>query len=250
MSANPSEKRILVAGASKGIGLATAKLLLKRGYKVIAAARSAEAMAQEFADAANVIIRACDFSDVDAIAAFAEDVAREAGPIAGMVYTAGAQRTLPMSLNKPDKVRELFALNTFAAMELVRCLSKKKMIDEAGASFVLISSLSAHEGALGKSLYAATKGAIEGFLPAAALELVQKKIRLNSIVPGIIETDMSKEFLDKMTEEQRAATEASYPLGLGHPEDAAAIIAWLLSDESRWVTGQSFVIDGGHMVRG
>ena len=61
---------------------------------------------------------------------------------------------------------------------------------------------------------------------------------------------MSKEFLDRMTEEQRASIDKSYPLGLGKPENAASLIVWLLSDESRWATGQSYVIDGGHMIRG
>ena len=61
---------------------------------------------------------------------------------------------------------------------------------------------------------------------------------------------MSKEFLDRMTKEQRASVDKSYPLGLGKPEDAASLIVWLLSDDSRWATGQSYVIDGGHMIRG
>ena len=157
---------------------------------------------------------------------------------------------MPISMHKPDSVKKIFALNTFAPIELIRCFSKKKMIAEQGASFVLISSLAAHEGAQGKSLYAATKGALEGFLPSAALELAQRKIRLNAIVPGIIETAMSKEFLDKMTEEQRSVINDSYPLGLGAPEDAASLIFWLLSPESKWATGQAYMIDGGHMVRG
>lgn len=244
------EKKILIAGASKGIGFATAKMLLDKGYKVIAVARNAEVMKEKFKGCDGVDIYACDFSDIDAIQAFAEKVNQESGPISGLAYTAGAQLTMPISMNKPDKVRELFTLNTFAPIELIRCFSKKKMISEDGASFVLISSLSAHEGATGKSLYAATKGALEGFLHTAALELAQRKIRLNAIVPGIIETDMSKEFLDRMTEEQRASVDKSYPLGLGKPEDAASLIVWLLSGESRWATGQSYVIDGGHMIRG
>lgn len=251
MNAETNGKKILIAGASKGIGLAAAKALLAKGYKVIAAARNVDAMTERYKSYGDdVEIYGCDFADTEAIQAFADRVNRESGPVSGLVYMAGAQLTMPISMNKPDKVKELFTLNTFAAIELVRCFSKKKMISEEGASFVLISSLSAHEGAAGKSLYGATKGALEGFLHAAALELVQRNIRLNVIVPGIIETDMSKEFLDKMAEEQRTAVNKSYPLGLGRPEDAASLITWLISDESRWATGQTYVIDGGHMIRG
>ncbi len=245
-----ADRKILIAGASRGIGFAAAKMLLEKGCKVIAASRDTEAMREKFAKYDGVEIYACDFSEIDSIQAFADKVCQESGPISGLVYTAGAQLTMPIAMNKPDKVKELFAINTFAAIELVRCFSKKKMIAEGGASFVLISSLAAHEGASGKSLYAATKGALEGFIPSAASELVPRKIRLNAIIPGIIETDMSKEFLNKMGEEQRASVDKAYPLGIGRPEDAASLITWLLSEESSWVTGQSYIIDGGHMIRG
>ena len=249
MSAD-KEKKILIAGASKGIGFATAKILLNKGYEVIAAARNADVMKEKFKGCDGVDIYACDFSDIEAIQAFAEKVNQESGPISGLVYTAGVQLTMPISMNKPDKVKELFTLNTFAPIELIRCFSKKKMISENGASFVLISSLSAHEGSVGQSLYGATKGALEGFLAPASAELVSRGIRLNIVVPGMIATDMSENFLKNLSLDRREQFESTYPLGLGKPEDAASLIVWLLSDESRWATGQSYVIDGGHMIRG
>ena len=86
--------------------------------------------------------------------------------------------------------------------------------------------------------------------PAGAAELAPRGIRLNIVVPGVIQTDMSMEFINKMTAEQRANLEQGYPLGLGSPEDAAHLIAFLLSEESRWITGQTFVLDGGHSIKG
>ena len=245
-----ADKKILIAGASKGIGLATAKMLLGNGYKIIAAARNEEAMKEKFNGYGGVDIYACDFSDIDTLQAFAEKVNHESGPISGLVYTAGAQLTMPISMNKSDKVKELFTLNTFAPIELIRCFSKKKMISEDGASFVLISSLSAHEGSVGQSLYGATKGALEGFLAPASAELVSRGIRLNIVVPGMIKTNMAENFLKNLSSDRREQFESTYPLGLGKPEDAASLIIWLLSDESRWATGQSYVIDGGRMIRG
>lgn len=245
-----ADKKILIAGASKGIGFATAKMLLNRGYKVIAVARNSDTMKEKFNSYNGVHIYVCDFSDIEAIPEFAEKVNQESGPISGLVYTAGSQLTMPISMNKSDKVKELFTLNTFAPIELIRCFSKKKMISEDGASFVLISSLSAHEGSIGQSLYGATKGALEGFLAPASAELVSRGIRLNIVVPGMIKTDMSENFLKNLSSDRREQFKTTYPLGLGQPEDAASLIAWLLSDESRWATGQSYVLDGGHMIRG
>ena len=245
-----ADGKILVAGASRGIGLAVAKMLLERGRGVIAAARNVDALKEAFAPYDNVEIYACDFSDVDTIASFADRVNNESGPISGLVYTAGMQLTMPFSMNKPDSVKKIFALNTFAPIELIRCFSKKKMIAEQGASFVLISSLSAHEGSIGQSLYGATKGALEGFLAPASAELAARNIRLNAVIPGMVLTDMSSEFMKNLSAEKREKIESSYPLGLGAPEDAASLIFWLLSQDSKWATGQAYIIDGGHMVRG
>jgi len=246
-------KWVLVAGASRGIGLATAKMLLDKGYSVVAAARNLEVLRSMFSpneyDTNKVKLISWDFSAPEMVKDFADKIYNEVGAINGLVYCAGMQLTLPLSMSQPQYAREIFDVNTFSAIEVVRCFSRKKMILSEGASFVLISSLAAKEGALGKSLYGASKAALEGFIPSAAAELAQKNIRLNAIVPGIVKTDMSDAFLSKMTPVQIVKLEESYPLGLGKPDDVASIILWLLSLGSRWVTGQTYIIDGGHMVR-
>ena len=246
MSAN---KTILVAGASRGIGFATTKMLLEKGYSVIAVSRNTETLKDAFQTDINVNFFAFDFSHIDSIQGLAEYVNNEFGPINGIVYSAGEQLTMPMSMNKPDTVNKIFSLNTFAPIEVIRCFSKKKMISENGASFVLISSLSAHEGSVGQSLYGASKGAIEGFLAPASAELIGRKIRLNIVIPGMVLTDMSLKFLNNLPPDGREKLESTYPLGFGEPNDVASLITWLISDESKWVTGQSYVIDGGHMIR-
>lgn len=242
---------IVVAGASKGIGLSTAELLLQKGLSVVVSARSANVLEEKFAKygVEKVRIIPNDFADLPSIADFSSRVNAEVGPVAGLVYSAGLQYTVPLSMASPERALEIFKVNTFAAIECVRCFSKKKLAAE-GASFVLISSLAAHEGAVGKTLYGASKGALEGFLPPAAAELAQRQMRLNAVSLGVINTEMSAGFINKMTEEQKIALEKSYPLGIGRPQDAANAIAWLLSKESSWVTGQVFTIDGGHMARG
>ena len=243
---------ILVAGASRGIGKETARLLLQEGYSVIASARDVALIEKNFSDVREDRLRIVpfDFSRVDNLEEFASEVTNLTGGISGMLYSAGMQKTLPLAQSKYSVAEEIFCVNTFAAFELVRLFAKKNAVNADGASFVLLSSLAAREGALGKALYGASKGALEGFIPAAAAELAARKIRLNAVALGVVNTDMSMEVMGKMGEEQIKTLKRSYPLGLGEPEDAACFIAYLLSKKARWITGQTFVLDGGHSVRG
>ena len=242
---------IVIAGASRGIGRAVADRLSSDDVRVVLSARDERALEEVAALYSPERRRMIpwDFSVPESLEEYAKLVAEKAGPVSGMVYCAGKQKTLPITLSKPAVARDIFDLNTFSAIELVRVLSKKERLHTDGASFVFLSSLSAHEGQIGNSVYAASKAALEGFLPAAAAELVQKRVRLNALVLGMVQTDMSQDFLKRLTIDQKSNLESGYPLGLGNPEDVASFIRYLFSDESRWITGQSFVIDGGHCIR-
>jgi NAD(P)-dependent dehydrogenase (short-subunit alcohol dehydrogenase family) len=242
---------MLVAGASRGIGLATARLLLEEGYSVVVSARNTESLKESFGawSESRFKILPFDFTQIEKLHEYVSDVTQLTGGISGMLYAAGIQKTLPLTQSKFPLAEEIFRVNTFAAFELIRLFAKKGAYSADGASFVLLSSLAAHEGAMGKTLYGASKGALEGFIPAAAAELAPRKIRLNALTLGVVRTDMSREFLDKMNAEQQKSLEEGYPLGLGEPEDAAHFIAYLFSERTRWITGQTFVLDGGHSVR-
>ncbi|MDR3231942.1 MAG: SDR family oxidoreductase [Synergistaceae bacterium] len=242
---------ILAAGASRGIGLATTRLLLREGWSVVASARNTRAIEEEFPDVGEdrLKIVPLDFAQTGELQDCASKIVDLTGGVSGMFYAAGMQKTMPLTQSKTQLAEEIFRVNTFAAFELIRLFSKKGAYDANGASFVLLSSMAAHEGALGKALYGASKGALEGFIPAAAAELAGRKIRLNALALGVVRTDMSMEFIDKMDEGQRRTLEEGYPLGLGDPDDVALFIVYLLSERARWITGQTFVLDGGHSVR-
>lgn len=241
---------IVVTGATSGIGLKTSELFISEGYPVIATARSKEKLDALFRHAGNqVFCLPWDLSKMDKIKEYADIIHREAGQIAGLVHCAGIQKTMPIHLNKYKDMLEIFQINTFAAMQLVSTFSRKEFYLKNSASFVLISSLAAHEGAFGKSIYGASKGALEGFIKPAAAELTEKGIRINAIAPGVIKTEMVEDYFRQLTEDQIEKTEKDYPLGFGESLDAAGLIEFLLSEKSKWITGQVFMLDGGHLSR-
>ena len=241
---------IVVTGASSGIGRCTARTIIERGSKVVLTSRTDSKLKEavkEYSEEKYVIIP-WDLSELDSLSDYAKKVKETVGPISGFVHCAGIQKTMPLSLMKKQTIFDLFNLNAFSAMLLVSLFSKNGYFAES-ASFDLISSLAAREGALGKSIYAASKGAIEGFIPATASELALKGIRLNAVIPGIVKTEMVDDFFKNLSEEQKKAFEDSYPLGLGDPLDVANLIEYLLSDKAKWITGECYKIDGGHMIR-
>lgn len=242
-------KYILVTGACGGIGSAAVKSLLDNGYGVWAVDNNEEHLMQMYKDIENCRTYICDLFLEASIDEMIKYIVCETGPINGLIHCAGFDKMAPLYLNKQKDIEALFSIHVFAAMQMCKLISKKGNSSEDGCSIILISSLSAHEGATGHTAYAAAKGAIEGFLPTAACELSGKGIRINVLVLGVVETQMSFGFISKMDENQRKNLMESYPLGLGKPEDISEMISFLIGNKSRWITGQKIFMDGGHMCR-
>ena len=243
-------RNILITGISGGIGKATAERLLESGAGVIGVDREIGDGIRKTAEEAGgrLTLREADLTDIDALPEMIREIAAEHGPIGGFVHCAGYDRMAPIHLTKREDIEGLWRIHALAPMTMIAAISKKKH-HEAGAAIVLISSQSAHEGAMGHTAYAAAKGAIEGYLAPAAAELMEKGIRINEVCLAPVKTPMAAGWMDRMTEESRKKLEESYPLGLGEAEDAAGLICFLLSDEARWINGQIITADGGHAVR-
>ena len=186
--------------------------------------------------------------DVENLGGLIKGLVAEHGPIGGFVHCAGFDKMAPLHLTKIEDMENLWRLHALVPMVMIAAISKKKNHDDS-ASIVLITSQSAHEGAMGHTAYAAAKGAVEGFLAPAAAELMEKGIRINEVCFAPVRTPMAAGWMDKLTDEGMQRLMESYPLGLGEVEDASNLICFLLSPESRWINGQIFTADGGHSVR-
>lgn len=240
----------VVTGASRGIGAAVVRVLAQRGCEVVAVARHAEALEKAYAGQPNVHCTVADCADDSAVATIAAAVCATGLPVRGFVHAAGFTTLAPLGMIDSAEARRLYDTHALFPLQFLGWFAKKPN-HTPDAAAVLISSLAAHEGDRANAAYAAAKGAVEGFLRSAASELVQRGLRLNALVLGVVDTDMTHEtWMDSVPQARVDALRRSYPLGFGSPENVAEIVDFLLSPSARWITGQCLVADGGHLVRG
>lgn len=190
---------------------------------------------------------AIDLLASDAVANLGAAIKAKYDGVKGFVHCAGFDIVAPLGMIPAETQARLVAIHAGFPVQFFGWLMKKAN-HALETACVLISSLSAHEGAKGHTAYAAAKGAVEGLLKPAAAELVAKGIRLNAVVLGIVETEMARGWMSKLSPEQLNAMRFGYPLGFGKPSDVAKTICHLLSPESRWITGQTLICDGGHSI--
>ena len=237
----------VVTGAAGGIGRVVVSSLLAEGKRVVAVDAAADRLEELFGGNPDAVCVGCDLSLETAVDAVAAAVASCSEGVEGFVHAAGGDSMAPLGMVESETMHGLFAVHAVFPALFLGWLAKKRN-HAPGASAVLVSSVSAHEGAKGRVAYAAAKGAVEGMLKPAAAELAAKGMRLNAVVLGIVETDMSRQWMAKLPEERIAALRMEYPLGFGSPENAAGAICFLLSRQAAWIAGQTIVCDGGHSL--
>lgn len=250
MSYNPFSlegKTILITGASSGIGRTTAVECSKLGAKVVITGRNEQRLQETFEqlEGEGHVQIVADLATSEGIASLVDMM-----PIVnGCVNNAGYNVMQPIPFIKENDAETIFKVNALAPIMLTNLMVKKKKIYKEG-SIVFTSSIAGLGICTpGNSLYSATKGALTSFMKNAAIDLAQKKIRCNAVLPGMIETPL-KAGKSLITEEQWEANMLLYPLKrFGIPEDVAYGIIYLLSDASAWVTGTELVIDGGRKLK-
>ena len=239
-----SNKHILVTGASSGMGRVFSQMIAKEGAIVTIVARNEERLQQtlDSLDGKGHDYKVCDLTDENQM----KNIISDMTPIDGVVFCAGINDYVPVKFLKQEKIDRIFQTNYFSEILLTQMLLKRKLIKK-GASLVYISSLSSVLGVQGTLLYASSKAAINSAVKVIAAELAPQGIRANSICPGIVKTEMLSG--TNIDEEAFMKQAEDYPLGLGTPEDVGNAVIYHLSDGSRWLTGQSMILDGGYSLK-
>ncbi|EZP53429.1 SDR family oxidoreductase [Delftia acidovorans] len=233
-------KRILVTGASSGIGRQVALSCADMGAQLIITGRDPQrlqATADELPGSGHLAVIADLAQPVD-LARLVE----QTGVINGLVHAAGISRLVPFRMISQAHLSEMFEHNTYAPMMLTKeLLGKKRVV--AGGSIVFISALASHSGAQATAAYAASKSALLGAMRSLAIEVAKHGIRANCIAPGYVRTPMLNGLSQGGAQMERLIEQT--PLGLGDPQDIAYAAAFHLADASRWITGNYFILDGG-----
>lgn len=239
-------KTILVTGASSGIGRAVAIACAQMGAQVVLNARNIERLKQTRLDmdGDNHLICPADLSSIPSIEALVEQMPS----LDGVVCCAGVVNTIVFRQTEEDDLQRIFTTNTFSVIRLLRTILDNKKLKK-DASVVCVSSISGvYCGYVGGCLYGASKAALQGMVKALALEVAPRKIRVNTINPGMIATPLLKQ--TDFTDEQLKEDAKRYPLQrYGMPEEVAWAAVYLLSDATRWMTGTSLLLDGGYTLQ-
>jgi NAD(P)-dependent dehydrogenase (short-subunit alcohol dehydrogenase family) len=238
-------KTILVTGASSGIGRSIAIDCSKMGASIIITGRNEERLKETFS-----LLADHNNSTINADIILQRGKIIESLPeIDGLVNAAGITGIQPLQFISEEAIRNMFEVNFFSPVLLTQQIIAKKILRKNG-SIVFIASLAGNGMVIkGNTAYGASKSALKAAAKNLALELSAKRIRVNSILPGMVKTEMMQSLLLSLTPDQLEEDEKKYPLGYGEPGDVSKAAIYFLSDASKWVTGSTFIMDGGYSLK-
>ncbi len=239
-----SNRIVIVTGASRGIGAAIARRLSADGFDLALVARNADALAEVAASlpgAGRHLVLPGDVASLAAVEAAVARVQQELGPVYGLVNNAGITRDALLVRMSEAAWREVLDVNLTGTFYFTKAVTPLMMRQKIGR-IVNITSVIGMTGNAGQANYAASKAAVIAFTKSVARELGGRAITCNAVAPGFIETDMTA----GLPEAVRAGMLGSIPLKrFGQGEDVAGAVAYLLSQDAAYVTGQTLVVDGG-----
>ncbi len=243
-------KRVLVTGASSGIGAAIARIVAERGATCLLVARNAERLEgvrQSLTGSAHRLF-VKDLAQKSEITSLMEEISTDGLPLYGLVHCAGIEKTQPFRTTTEDELDETFAVNFRAFWHLIQHFVRRGSHEKEDSRVVAIASVAGLLGIAGNAAYSASKGALIALIRSLAVEYAPKNIRFNCLCPGYVETPMLEKAktLFPSNEAFNAQIVGKHPLGLGQPEDIAQAAAFLLGPGGRWATGMAMSLDGGY----
>jgi len=240
-------KNILITGISSGIGRSITDLCIAENANVWGIARDKDRIEDVkksclYPDHLQTISYDLSFNDYneDYFLSFLPDRCD------GFVHSAGISITKPFSLQTPEILLETFSVNIISAMKLIAFLGDRF---NYSASIVFIASVMGEVGQSAKLSYCASKGAISSFTRSLGLEYAPRKIRVNSILPGVVKTPLFEKLMNKLPSESLENIYSQHPLGLGETADIANLALFLLSDMSKYINGSLIAVDGGYLAK-
>lgn len=239
-------KLVIVSGGSRGMGAAIVKDLLASGYYVATFSRKPSDVIHQLQhddpDMSRFLWQALDAENGDALRRFVIDAYKRFGNLYALINNAGVNLDALLSLTQDKDIHRVISVNLTSVITLSKAAVRVFLQQDSGGIIINVGSILGQRGFRGTSAYSATKSAVEGFGRSLARELGSSGIRVNTIAPGFIDTDMTHGMSDK----QRQQIIRRTPLGrLGKVEDIIGVIRFLLSEDSRFITGQSLSVDGG-----
>lgn len=253
---NFQNKSFVVAGASSGLGLQVARQLAESGASLVLLGRRTDAkLPTAVCDILSDRIRyfSVDMSLDDSEGTLKEifsNFVTERGRFSGLVSTIGRHYFGPIASVNQKSIHEAVDVNIASIYNLVKTFSKKKIIN-SNASIVLSSSTAGYVGESCNSLYAMTKSAVGSLTRSFAAELLAKNIRVNSVVPAIVDDGMTEKLFSFLDEDSINTLKKKHPMGFGDSSKVASTILFLLAEESGWINGTNLICDGGYLaIRG
>jgi 3-oxoacyl-[acyl-carrier protein] reductase len=232
-------RSVLVTGGNRGIGLAIARAFAEAGDDVAVTYRTGEPP-KELADLGCLAVR-CDITDPEQVERAYKEIEEKQGPVEVLVANAGVTRDQLLLRMSEEDFATVLDTNLTGTFRVVK-RATKRMLRARGGRIVLISSVVGMLGSAGQTNYAASKAGLVGFARSLARELGSRNITCNVIAPGFVDTDMTK----ALTDEQRAKIVEQVPLGrYAQPEEVAASVRFLASEEAAYITGAVIPVDGG-----